>query len=144
FDVIWSAFSDKPEHHDKYDFVDYQLSNSAVLVPAGNPGSITGFKDMCGRSMLTLNGAQQVRMLESLSEECTAAGNEAIDIQETQSDSTAVLEVQQQRVDGFMTTSGFIAWTITQRPDEFEMITGSYDEIPGEGDAYHGVVIPKG
>ena len=72
--------SDTVERQAKVDFVDYNVGGSQMIVLKGNPEGITGAADLCGKTVIVQNGTIQIDLVAGMSDDCVAAGSDAITI----------------------------------------------------------------
>lgn len=79
-DAIWSVMNDTVEREKTLDMVDWIRTDSAFLVPAGNPKAISGIEDLCGANAGTLRGSAQAALLEEQSKTCAADGEKPVSI----------------------------------------------------------------
>jgi polar amino acid transport system substrate-binding protein len=79
-DIIISSMSDTVERQAKVDFVDYNVGGSQMIVLKGNPEGITGAADLCGKTVIVQNGTIQIDLVAGMSDDCVAAGSDAITI----------------------------------------------------------------
>jgi polar amino acid transport system substrate-binding protein len=70
FDAIISAMTITEERSAEIDFVPYITVGTGIVVPAGNPDSIAGLDDLCGKSVAVQVGTIQVDILEEQNESC--------------------------------------------------------------------------
>lgn len=79
-DVIISQMSATRERAKVLDFVEYFNDGTGILVLKGNPEGIHGAADLCGKSVATQSGAQQVSFLQTQSADCTKSGKPEVTI----------------------------------------------------------------
>lgn len=79
-DAIWSVMNDTVEREQTLDLIDWIRTDSAFLIPAGNPGDVTGIADLCGRSAGTLRGSAQAALLDEQSATCVTDGEKPIEV----------------------------------------------------------------
>lgn len=106
-DVIAAAMSETPDRLGEADFVDYYNDSDAIMVPAGNPEGIKVLKDLCGRKVAVLGGAdpidytsQQSALVALNQAECAA---KPITIQPFATDADALAQVQAGKADAELT-----------------------------------------
>lgn len=79
-DVIISQMSATRERQKVLDFVEYFHDGTGIMVLKGNPEGVHGATDLCGKSVATQSGAQQVGFLEAQSTACAGTGKPEITI----------------------------------------------------------------
>jgi len=64
------------------DFVDYIQSGLSVMVSAANGGSVSGYMDLCGKSLGIIAGSpSEQEIAQKANSDCTAAGKGSINVQ---------------------------------------------------------------
>lgn len=81
YDIVMAGVFASPERAKAVRFTTYSQSGTAIMVQAGNT-DIATLDDLCGRSVATQNGATQMELLNTQSEQCVSAGLEALTIQQ--------------------------------------------------------------
>lgn len=105
-DTIMSSLYIKPEREEVVDFVPYLASGSAVITQKGNPSGITGYDEsLCGKRVVVQTGSTGAKLIEELSAECTADGDPAVVITNTDSPGTAFQQVLAGQQDAHITTA---------------------------------------
>jgi polar amino acid transport system substrate-binding protein len=79
-DIIISSMSDTLERQAKVDFVDYHIGGSQMIVAKGNPEGIVNAASLCGKTVIVQNGTIQIDLVGTMSADCEAAGNPAINL----------------------------------------------------------------
>jgi polar amino acid transport system substrate-binding protein len=79
-DIIISSMSDTLERQAKVDFVDYHIGGSQMIVAKGNPEGIVNAASLCGKTVIVQNGTIQIDLVGTMSADCVAAGNPAINL----------------------------------------------------------------
>lgn len=105
-DVIMSSLYIKPEREEVVDFVPYLRSGSAIVTQSGNPTEITGYdSSLCGQRVVVQTGSTGSTLIEELSATCTADGDPAVAITNTDSPGTALQQVRAGQQDAHITTA---------------------------------------
>ncbi|GAA4210915.1 ABC transporter substrate-binding protein [Streptosporangium oxazolinicum] len=94
FDAVMSALTDNKERQAVLTFVDYSVSGTGILVKKGNPESVTGPADLCGKRVGVQAATNQSKLIDSWQAECRGAGKPAIDKKEYPKDTDAQLAVK--------------------------------------------------
>lgn len=139
FDGSVSGFADRVERQEVVDFVDYFTTSRGYLIQTGTNSELAEGADLCG---LTVAVAQGTTMAESIlvqSDECVAAGEDAIEDQIFPDQSACVLAVQSGRADLTILPAHAALW-IAETSD------GALDVIlkPTEGNDINGIALRKG
>lgn len=135
-----AAMNDTPERQKTIDFVDYLTSGITIMVQKGNPAGIDGPEALCGKKIAVVTGTSQQDFAQSTSDECAAAGNEALEISVTDSDSQNQTQLRTGRIDAIVNdlpSAVYISKT-TKDGEAFEVVPG--DVIDG---APYGIGINK-
>ena len=111
---------------------------TSIMVPTGNPNSIAGLEDLCGRTVVVTSGSTQVDLANTQSTACTDGGDDAIDLLEVPDDPDAMLAMNSGRADAYLvnTLAGSYAANTSDNAD-VELIDGVYDQV------FAGFVFPK-
>ncbi|HEX7189131.1 MAG TPA: ABC transporter substrate-binding protein [Actinomycetes bacterium] len=101
FDLVMAAITDTKERQAQYDFVDYFTTGQAIVVKKGNPESIAGIDDLCGRNVSVLVASTQEKLLgEFNTDQCA---DDKIKVTALPNDKDALLQVQSGRADASFT-----------------------------------------
>lgn len=136
-DAAMSNFSDTIEREKQVDFVDYTRSADRILVGRGNPHNIHTTQDLCGLKVSATQGTTSAAGTAKFSEECTAAGREAITILLVPSLGDTMIQVQSGRADAMVTDQAQVRFQ--------QLSTDGLVEPAGglTGPNYHGVATTK-
>ena len=81
-DMVVSDVYDTATREAVVDFVDYVQSGLSVMVAAQNGSSVTGYMDLCGKSLGVLTGSPaEADIGKKADSDCTAAGKPGIPVQ---------------------------------------------------------------
>lgn len=126
-DIINSAMYINDERAEQVDFIPYVLVGEALLTPAGNPEGIAELpEDLSGLTVAVTRGAIGETYMTGFNEELEAAGLEPMEILALPTNQDALLAVETGRADAFDTSTPGAAYTLSQRPDEFE-VAGTFE-----------------
>lgn len=110
-DLAVSSMSDTTDRQAVLNFVDYFQGGASLIVPAGNPGKVTGLAGLCGTSVTTESASWEVDILASASKTCTDAGNKPITTLALPSDVDCQNAVRAGRAVGYLSDSQAAAYT---------------------------------
>ncbi|PWI13100.1 hypothetical protein DI272_02325 [Streptomyces sp. Act143] len=110
FDAAMSAITDNKERQQVVDFVDYSHSGSGILVADGNPSKIADLDGLCGQKVAVQAATNQLDLLKSRQQACSAAGKGEIDIQTFPKDSDAQLALRSGKVVAQVLTKPAAGW----------------------------------
>lgn len=129
-DVIMGSLYIKPEREEIANFVPYLYSGTAVAVAKGNPDDITGFDDtLCGRKVVAITGATGATEAEAKSAECTAAGEDALQITLVDEGTNALQQVIAGQADAFIDTSEIVDFYHRESDGDVEMAGEPFGKI---------------
>ena len=136
YDVGISSFTITEERLASYTMVSYISVGSSYGVKAGND---VGFDpdDVCGSSIAVQTGTYQEEELTAFTAECTAAGNEEIDILKFGSQSDVTTNVVGGKADAMYADSTVSSYAVALTEDQIEVVGGVRDAAP------QGIVVPK-
>ena len=136
YEVGVSSFTINPERLAEATMVSYFSAGTQWSTRTGNPDDVDP-DDACGLSVAVQTGTVQVEDLTARSEECTAAGEEAIDIQQFESQADATAAIVSGRVAAGLADSPVMAYAVSQTNGQLELLGDIYDSAP------YGYVVPK-
>jgi len=123
-DVICADQLITPEREAELTMLPYWESAEVFIVLKGNPEGISDPTALCGRSAAGQSGALEIDALVGFSEDCEAAGNEPIDIQQFPKSPDAMQALQAGHVDVYVASLVTGSYLVQQTGDQFEI---SYD-----------------
>jgi polar amino acid transport system substrate-binding protein len=139
FDGSLSGFADRVERQELVDFVDFYTTSRGYLVKAGSVPELADATELCGYTVAVAKGTTMADAIGGLSDECTAAGKDAVDGQIFPDQAAGVLAVQSGRAD-LTILSGHASLAIAQASDgELEVFLR-----PNEGNDINGILLRKG
>ena len=115
-DVAISSLNITAERSAQVSFVPYTRSTQPVVVTSGNPETIDSLERLCGLAVSAATGTTHVDLVEGLgdytgqglSERCTAAGDEPIDLQTYQTELEAVTALLEGDVVAYLGNPNFV------------------------------------
>jgi polar amino acid transport system substrate-binding protein len=128
-DVIISDQNITSDRIKQVDMIPYFNAGQAFLVPKGNPGNLMTTMDLCGRKVAAETGTTEIDYVagtgdfkggKGLSDACVKAGKPAIDLQQFDKDSDAILALSAGQVDVYFADYPVVANYANARPDAFE------------------------
>lgn len=131
------AVGDFADRRKTLDFVDLVKGGVVLVVQTGNPASVQGRKDLCGRRLAIVKGSVQQGYADGEQKSCAASGKPAIDIQGYADGPTATLALQSSRVDVEWSDLAVANQMVKDSPDRFQL-AGDPELL-----APYGVGIPK-
>lgn len=135
-DIIISAQNINPDRLKQVDMVPYFRAGQAFVVAKGNPKGIKTKDDICGKTVAVEAGTTMLDFLQGtgdyegsgLSEGCTKAGKQAINIKTFQKDNDALLALQSGTADAYFADSPTAGYYVSQHADQFELPGVTLDE----------------
>jgi polar amino acid transport system substrate-binding protein len=132
------GFSITPERLEAVDFVSNFSGGTSLIVPTGNPEDIS-LETMCGKVIAVQKGTVYAdNYMPIFNEECTAAGEDPIDIQVFPMQPDATLALTSGRADASMSDYGPLAYVAALSGGELEVLQENYDP------STWGFAFPKG
>ena len=115
-DVAISSLNMTAVRSTQVSFVPYTRSTQPVVVTSGNPESILTLADLCGLAVSAAAGTTHVDLVEGLgdysgqglSERCTSAGDQPIDLQTFQTELEAVTKLLEGDVVAYLGNPNFV------------------------------------
>lgn len=135
FPASMSSFTVNPEREKQVNMITYLEAGTSWAVQTGNPSGIS-VEDPCGKTVAVQKATVQVDDIEKRNEECTAAGKEAISIQQYSLQSEATTAVVSGKADAMLADSPIVSYAIKQS-GKLEQLGDIYDAAP------YGVVVAK-
>lgn len=126
YDTLLSAMSVNPERDAEVDFIEYFNAGSGIIVQSGNPESIQGADDLCGKTVAVQEGTVQVEFLETQSGSC----DQAIEILRFPTDPEAVQALIAGQADAEIADFPVAAYSATQSEGALEVIPNQIEPGP--------------
>ncbi|MCL4560312.1 MAG: ABC transporter substrate-binding protein [Chloroflexi bacterium] len=129
-DIIISAMNITSDRQKKVSMIPYFEAGQAFVALKGNPDNITGPQDLCGKSVAAESGTTEVEYLQGtgdyqgkgLTQACTTAGKQPINVLVTQKDTDALQDLQAGKAVVYFTDSPVAAYYTVQHPDQFQLV----------------------
>jgi polar amino acid transport system substrate-binding protein len=131
-----SSFTINPDRLAEATMVSYFNAGTQWATREGNPEDVDP-DNACGLSIAVQTGTVQVDDVTARSEACEAAGDEAIDIQQFESQADATAATASGRVDAVLADSPVMAYAVQQTNGQLELLGDIYDSAP------YGYVVPQ-
>ncbi|MCO5969415.1 ABC transporter substrate-binding protein [Actinoallomurus soli] len=107
FTMGMSTISDTSEREKVLNFVSYQTEGTAIIVPKGNPDSVTSLNGLCGHSVAVTQGSISQQLIAKQSARCSSA----IKVTPLPTAAEGYLAVRNGRADAFLDTFGTAVYT---------------------------------
>ncbi len=137
YNVLIGAITDTKEREKTFDFADYLINGTSLVVPAGNPLKLTDNASLCGHTFAILKGSGYVGSVTTQINPTTCANN-PIKLLEFPDLSTALLAITSGRAD-FTFDDSNVAPVLGKSNSSIEIVKGKF--VP---DAYFGIMSQKG
>lgn len=139
-DLIISAQNLTKDRLGQVNMIPYFKAGQAFVVAKGNPDGITQPTDLCGKSVAAETGTTEVDYVmgtgdyegAGLDKTCADQGLQAVDLQQFQKDTDALLALSSGQVAAYFADSPTAGYYTVQQPDQFEL-SGVTVEIANEG-----------
>lgn len=127
-----------PARRTQVSYVQYVELEDGLLVKTGNPSGIS-LSDVCGHSVSVEDGAEEVGLYQSLSQQCVSAGKKAVNVQSYSSEASQVLAVENGHADAVGVGSEVCAYIAKQSNGQLQALHGGIPnhQIPA------GMVVAK-
>jgi polar amino acid transport system substrate-binding protein len=118
--------------------IPYFGAGQAFVVQKGNPQNINTPDDLCGKSVAAESGTTEAAFIngtdtykgQGLSEACTKAGKQPINMVVTQKDTDALLQLQTGKVVAYFADSPVAAYYTVEHPDQFQLVPQVLNPAP--------------
>lgn len=141
YEVGISSFTINAERLEQVNMVSYFTAGSALAVQQGNPDGIpaddVAGEALCGVTVGVQTGTIQQEQLETVSQECQAAGNEAIDLLPYDSQADVTTNLAGGKLQAMYADSPIVAYAAEQTNGQVEQLGGIDDAAP------YGIVVAK-
>lgn len=144
-DIIISAQNITADRLGQVNMIPYFQAGQAFVVAKGNPKGIHEELDLCGKKAAAETGTTEVDYVNGtgdyegagLNKKCADAGKAAVDMQQFEKDTDALLALSSGTVDAYFADSPVAGYYTVQQPDQFEL-SGVTVEVAQEG-----ISVPK-
>jgi polar amino acid transport system substrate-binding protein len=131
-DIIISAQNITTDRSKQISQIPYFEAGQSMVAAKGNPQKINSTDDLCGKSAAAESGTTEADYLQGtgdyqgkgLTQACTAAGKQPINVVVTQKDTDALQQLQSGKVAVYFADSPVAAYYTVQNPDKFELAAG--------------------
>ncbi|MDH6233140.1 polar amino acid transport system substrate-binding protein [Mesorhizobium soli] len=141
YDIALSAFTDTIGRQKVVDFIDYSVSQDAMVVPKGS--DVKGILDICGRRMSTQRGTNGEKAIADLSADCVKRGKKPIEAVVLPSASDVHLAIKAGKADASTNeaaTAAYLAQTV-DGGNAFDVVI--YTDLDNQRSPI-GIAVPKG
>jgi len=130
-DIIISAQNITTDRSKQISQIPYFEAGQSMVAAKGNPQNINTTMDLCGKSATAESGTTEADYLagtgdyaggKGLTQACTAAGKQAINVVVTQKDTDALQQLQSGKVAVYFADSPVAAYYTVQHPDQFTVV----------------------
>jgi polar amino acid transport system substrate-binding protein len=129
-DIIMSAQNITTDRSKQISQIPYFEAGQSMVAAKGNPQKINTTMDLCGKSAAAESGTTEADYLagtgdyagKGLTQACTAAGKQAINVVVTQKDTDALQQLQSGKVAVYFADSPVAAYYTVQHPDQFQVV----------------------
>jgi len=142
YDLDLGPIGDFTERQSQAQFIDYVQEFVVFAVEAGNPKEIVDLDSTCGTKIAVQAAGSAERVINTQSEACVAAGNEAVEIQAYKDQPSSILAVQSGRADAFFSSQAPLTYFVEQSDGALEL--SGVGEKNGFDDLFQGAVVPLG
>jgi polar amino acid transport system substrate-binding protein len=147
-DIVISAMNITTDRQKQISMIPYFQAGQSFVTLKGNPDNIKTTMDLCGKSAAAESGTTEADYLQGtgdyagkgLTQACTAAGKQAINVIVSAKDTDALQQLQAGKVSVYSADSPVAAYYTVQHPDLFELAAGGEVLEP----ALEGIGIPCG
>ncbi|WP_106238882.1 ABC transporter substrate-binding protein [Allonocardiopsis opalescens] len=134
YEIGISSFTINEERMEVVDFVSYYTAGTSWAAAAGNPEGVDP-ENACGLAVGVQQGTVQVEDLEARSQECTDAGQPAIDIRVRGAQTEVNTDLVAGNIVAMLADSPIVGYAVVQTNNQVELIGETYDAAP------YGVVV---
>lgn len=128
-DFIISAQNITADRVKQVDMIPYFEAGQSFVVAKGNPKNIKAETDLCGNKIAVEKGTTEADYIQGtgdytgqgLSKKCTDAGKPAINLQQFDKDSDALLALTSGDVDAYFADSPVAGYYTVQHPEQFAL-----------------------
>ncbi|CAG7606189.1 transporter substrate-binding domain-containing protein [Leucobacter soli] len=117
YDTSWASIIISDERLEVVDIVSAHESTTGVITNEGSGLTIAAPEDLCGLKVGALAGSAFLIQIEEIGEICEDAGESAPSVDSFPQQGAAVLAVQSDRIDAFMTAKGQLTWLFRDGSD---------------------------
>lgn len=137
YDAGMSWMNDTEERRQVVDFIDYSKDGSSMFVPTESEARPESLEDLCGLRVAVQKGTVQQTDAETASQDCEAAGKDAVEVQVFPDQSAANNALASGRADVSIADTPVASWQVNESGGKFELTGEPY------GAVYHGIAVIK-
>jgi polar amino acid transport system substrate-binding protein len=145
-DIIISAQNITADRSKQISQIPYFEAGQSMVAAKGDPQGINTPMDLCGKSAAAESGTTEADYLQGtgdyagkgLTQACTAAGKQPINIVVTQKDTDALQQLQAGKVAVYFADSPVAAYYTVEHPDQFQLVGAVIEPIK------EGIGVPCG
>ncbi len=146
-DIIVSAQNITADRHKQVSMIPYFQAGQSMVAAKGNPDNINTPMDLCGKSAAAESGTTEADYLQGtgdyatsggVTQECTKAGKQPVNVVVTQKDTDALQQLQAGKVSVYFADSPVAAYYTVQHPDQFQLVGQILEPIQ------EGISVPCG
>ncbi|MGO2751976.1 MAG: transporter substrate-binding domain-containing protein [Pseudoclavibacter sp.] len=115
-----ATFGITPDRLEVLDFVGNFVGGGGFLAKAGAGLDFSGIDDLCGLTVGVIQGTLYVEEASAQSDRCTAAGRDAVDVQQFPDKNSAALALNSDRVDMIFVDGTTTGYMVVQEPGLYE------------------------
>jgi polar amino acid transport system substrate-binding protein len=119
-DIMWDTLYYTPERAKQVDYVLYLKAATAFIAKKGNPRHISSMDTVCGTSVGAALGTVEEAAFRDAGKRCVAAGKPDVNLVVTPDTPTGLRQIENDRIDGFLTDLALADTVIGDDPDKFE------------------------
>jgi polar amino acid transport system substrate-binding protein len=138
-DMVVSDVYDTEERQAVVDFMDYVQSGLAVMVAADNASGISGYGDLCGKSLGVLTGSPaEADIANKADQDCKDGGKAGIDVQSYPSVADELPQIDNGRLFSILEDVFSLSYVQKQNAGKYEVV------FQDPGLTRSGIVVKKG
>lgn len=138
-DMVVSDVYDTSDREKVVDFVDYVQSGLSVMVGAQNASGVTGYMDLCGKSLGVLTGSPaEADIAKKANSDCKAAGKPGIDVQSYPAVSNELPQIDNGRLFAILEDVFSLSYVQAQNAGKYQVV------FQDPGLTKSGIVLQKG
>jgi polar amino acid transport system substrate-binding protein len=145
-DIVISAQNITSDRQKEVSMIPYFQAGQSFVAVKGNPDNINGPMDLCGKSAAAESGTTEADFIggtgdykgKGMTDECTKAGKQPINLVVTQKDTDALQQLQAGKVSVYFADSPVAAFYTVEHPDQFQLVGEVLDPVQ------EGISVPCG
>jgi len=133
YDVVMDDMNDTKAREQQLTFVDYFQAGTALVVKAGDAGSIKGLTDLCGKTVATTTGSANADVAQAASKACTSAGKPAITVLELANGAANLLAISSGKAVAEVDDDNTAGYSVLQSKGKFALVPLSEEKTAPAG-----------